>query len=89
MELVFRAHVIGDISDEQKLHLQLMIYQQLMRSAFHLAKDTYKLMIQEDPKLSDLALDSTHEVVTRERDNTLDDGVAGYVDSHVLFVHRK
>lgn len=89
MELVFRAHVIGDISDEQKLHLQRMIYQQLMRSALHLAKDTYKLMIQEDPKLSDLALDNTHEVVVRERDDTLDDGVAGYVDNHILFVHRK
>lgn len=89
MELVFRAHVIGDIPDEQKLHLQRMIYQQLIRSARHLAKDTYKLMIQEDPKLSDLVLDSTHEVVIRERDDTLDDGVAGYVDNHVLIVHRK
>ena len=89
MELVFRAHVIGDIPDEQKLHLQRMIYQQLMRSALHLAKDTYKLMMQEDPKLCDLTLDDTHEVIVRERDDTLDDGVAGYVDNHILFVHRK
>ena len=89
MELVFRAHVIGDISDEQKLHLQRMVYQQLIWSASHLAKDTYKLLLQEDPKLCDIVLDSTHEVVIRERDNTLDDGVAGYVDNHILFVHRK
>lgn len=89
MELVFRAHVIGDISDEQKLHLQRMIYQQLIRSASHLAKDTYKLMMQEDPKLCDLTLDNTHEVIVRERDDTLDDGVAGYVDNHILFVNRK
>lgn len=89
MDLLFRVHVIGDIPDDQKLSIQKQVFEQIIRSANRDALSRFQAIVRTDSKLKDVEIDNSVNLPIRERDDTLDDGVVGYVDNLIAFVHRK
>lgn len=89
MDLLFRVHVIGDIPDDQKLSIQKQVFEQIIRSANHDALSRFQAIVRTDSKLKEVEIDNEVNLPIRERDDTLDDGVVGYVDNLIVFAHRK
>ena len=89
MDLLFRVHVIGDISDDQKLSIQKQVFEQIIRSANRDALSRFQAIVRTDSELKDVEIDNEVNLPARERDDTLDDGVIGYVNNSIVFVHRK
>ena len=89
MDLLFRVHVIGDIPDDQKLSIQKQVFEQIIRSANRDALSRFQVIVRSDSKLKDIEIDNEVSLPVRERDDTLDDGVVGYVDNLIVFAHRK
>lgn len=89
MDLLFKVHVIGDIPDDQKLSIQKQVFEQIIRSANRDALSRFQAVVRTDSKLKDVEIDNSVNLPVRERDDTLEDGVIGYVDNLIVYVHRK